>query len=289
MIKIIASDMDGTLLNNRMEVSENNAAAITAAQKAGIDFIVATGRGITEAKPLLDAHDLHTTFITLNGALVIDTDGKEVVKHPLDRDKLHQLVALLRQNDFYFEMITSEGPFSESKIRRIQNVADLLVTLNPDQPYKIAVALAAARLELMNINYIDNFDTILSDPNKEVFKIIAFDKRGQKAFTETRTAIDHLGGLVVTSSSDNNIEINDIQAQKGIALKQYAAVKHIPMTQVMALGDNLNDESMIREAGMGVAMANAVPHIKAIANRTTDFNTKDGVGKAIQWALNGEI
>lgn len=285
LIKLIASDMDGTLLNNKMEISQANAMAIKKAQAAGIDFIIATGRGLTEAKPLVTSHDLHTEFITINGALVIDKNDHPVVKIPIPLARVKQIVDFLNAEDFYFELVTDQGPYSESKVRRIQNVADLLVVLNPDQPYKIAVALAAARLELMNINYIDNFYDLLQKPDLNVYKIIAFDKRGKQAFKNVRQKLDALGHLAVTSSSDNNIEINDAQAQKGMALARYAATKNIPMSQVMAIGDNLNDASMIKAAGVGVAMANAVPEIKAIADRTTDFNTKDGVAKAVQWAL----
>lgn len=289
MIKLIASDMDGTLLNNKMEISDKNATAIKAAQAAGIDFIIATGRGITEAKPLVSSHGLETEFITINGALVIDKNDQPVVKVPIPIPKVRAIVDLLNTEDFYFELVTDQGPYSESKVRRIQNVADLLVVLNPDQPYKIAVALAAARLELMNINYIDDFYNLLEEPNLNVYKVIAFDKRGKKAFTQAHKKLAILGELAVTSSSDNNIEINDINAQKGMALKRYAEVRHIPMSQVMAIGDNINDTSMIKAAGIGVAMANAVPEIKAIANKTTDYNTKDGVAKAIQWALDQKI
>ena len=71
MIKLIASDMDGTLLNDKMEVSDENAQAIRDAQAAGIEFMVATGRGVTEATPLLAAQDLKPAFITLNGAMVL--------------------------------------------------------------------------------------------------------------------------------------------------------------------------------------------------------------------------
>ncbi|MFD1672554.1 Cof-type HAD-IIB family hydrolase [Agrilactobacillus yilanensis] len=285
MIKLIASDMDGTLLNNKMEISDNNAAAIRAAQAAGIDFIIATGRGISKAKPLVTSHGLETEFITINGALVIDRHDQPVVKVPIPNTRAKAIIDLLNAEDFYFELVTDQGPYSESRVRRIQNVADLLVVLNPDQPYKIAVALAAARLELMNINYIDNFYDLLTDEDINIYKIIAFDKRGQQAFANTKAKLAELGQLAVTSSSDNNIEINDVRAQKGIALAQYAKIRNIPMSQVMAIGDNLNDASMIKAAGVGVAMANAVPEITELADRTTDFNTKDGVAKAIQWAL----
>ncbi len=139
MIKIIASDMDGTLLNNKMQVSDANAAAIRAAQENGIEFMVATGRGLTEAKPLLQEQKLRTAYITLNGAQVFDEDGRLVVSVPLDDDMTALSMKTLDDRNLYYELVTDHGIFSNSRVRRIQNVADLLVNLNPDTDYKMAV------------------------------------------------------------------------------------------------------------------------------------------------------
>ncbi|MHA3065705.1 Cof-type HAD-IIB family hydrolase [Lacticaseibacillus saniviri] len=284
MIKIIASDMDGTLLNDKMQVSDFNAHAIREAQAAGIEFVVATGRGLTEAKPLLQAQQLEPAFITLNGAQVYDEDDQLVVDIPLTIDSRDFVIKTLNERGIYFELVTNQGIYSDSKVKRIQNVADLLVNLNPDTTYKIAVALAAARLELMNINYVDNYAELLQTPGLEVLKIIAFSS-DHAALVEPKTLFNQQANLVVTSSSANNIEVNHINAQKGQALEAFAQQRHVSMDEVMAIGDNLNDESMIRDAKYGVAMANAVPQIKALAWEETKTNIEDGVGLAIKRAI----
>ena len=122
--------MDGTLLNDKMEISPENTAAIKKAQAAGIEFIVATGRGLSEAQPLLNQAGLDPAYITLNGAQVFDTAGQLVVNEPLTDRMAKQLATELRAQGFYFELVTNRGVYSESKVRRIQNVADLLVNLN---------------------------------------------------------------------------------------------------------------------------------------------------------------
>ncbi|KRO16589.1 Cof-type HAD-IIB family hydrolase [Lacticaseibacillus saniviri] len=284
MIKIIASDMDGTLLNDKMQVSDFNAHAIREAQAAGIEFVVATGRGLTEAKPLLQAQQLEPAFITLNGAQVYDEDDQLVVDIPLTIDSRDFVIKTLNERGIYFELVTNQGIYSDSKVKRIQNVADLLVNLNPDTTYKIAVALAAARLELMNINYVDNYAELLQTPGLEVLKIIAFSS-DHAALVEPKTLFNQQANLIVTSSSANNIEVNHINAQKGQALEAFAQQRHVSMNEVMAIGDNLNDESMIRDAKYGVAMANAVPQIKALAWEETKTNIEDGVGLAIKRAI----
>ncbi|MCI1985202.1 MAG: Cof-type HAD-IIB family hydrolase [Lactobacillus sp.] len=285
MIKLIASDMDGTLLNDKMQISDGNAAAIRRAQAAGIEFMVATGRGLTEAQPLVAAHDLKTAFITLNGARVFDTAGELTVDEPLPEAMVQLTLKTLQQHDLYFELVTNHGIYSNSRVRRIQNVADVLVRLNPDTSYKIAVALAAARLELMEINYVTDYDTLVAQPDVEVMKVIAFSQQGQAALAEPQRLLEKSGELVITSSAVNNIEINSRKAQKGLALKAYAEKKGLTLANCMAIGDNLNDESMITMAKYGVAMGNAIPKIKELAWWITAINTDDGVAQAIDRAI----
>ena len=285
MIKLIASDMDGTLLNDKMQVSDENASAIRQAQESGIEFIVATGRGLSEAKPLLADQQLHTAYVTLNGAMVYDEAGNLVVSIPIPDDLTKQSMALLDERNLYYELVTNHGIFSNSRVRRIQNVADLLVNLNPDTNYKLAVALASARLEIMNINYVDNYQDVLANPELKVMKIITFNTADPTALSEPKHILLDTGKLMVTSSSRNNIEINSIEAQKGIALAKYAAQKGYGMESVMSIGDNFNDESMIRDAKYSVAMGNAVQPIKDLAWFITATNTNNGVALAILKAM----
>ena len=92
-------------------------------------------------------------------------------------------------------------------------------------------------------------------------------------------------GVALTSSVAQNIEINAAGAQKGRSLLDYAAAKGIKREEIAAIGDNLNDESMIQAAGTGVAMGNAIPQIKTIASFVTKSNNEDGVAWAIDKIL----
>lgn len=277
MIKLVACDLDGTLFNSEMIVSAENARAIRKAQKSGIEFLVATGRAPFESKGLLKNANIHTGFINLNGALVYDRQGKLMVKHTIPKDKAKKLVETLRADHFYFEIITNQNVYSENISQRVANVAHLMVDLNPGMTFKEAVAISAANKSIVRITQVDSFDEILSDPTQEILKFVAFDSRGPAAFTDAKKKINQLGNLIITSSSATNIEINAEEAQKGKALLDYAKLKHIPASEVAAIGDNLNDESMIRMAGTGVAMANAVPAIKELAQIITKSNNENGV------------
>lgn len=287
MIKLIASDMDGTLLNNDLVVPEENISAIKEAQKAGIEFMIATGRGIHEALPLLEKYHLHPAYITLNGAQVFDENEKVQVELPLNLEVSHQIISTLRKYKLYFEMVTNQGIFSNSKVQRINNIANLITNLNPDTPFKLAIALSSARLELMKIQYIKDYDELLARPAINIFKIIAFDSNHPNNLISIKNDLinEFNSKIIITSSSKFNIEINDIHAQKGIALKKYADKKGISSDEIMTLGDNINDTTMIQYAKYSVAMENAVDSIKKIANYITSRNDQAGVAKAIKKAI----
>ncbi len=113
-------------------------------------------------------------------------------------------------------------------------------------------------------------------------KIIAFSEEGPAKLKPLSDEIlaKH-SSLKITSSSASNIEINNINAQKGIAVERYANMLNTPMSDVMAIGDNNNDVSMLELAGVSYAMGNASPEVKQLARYITDTNVNDGVGKAI--------
>ncbi|MEJ6348238.1 Cof-type HAD-IIB family hydrolase [Holzapfeliella sp. He02] len=282
MIKLIASDMDGTLLNDKLELSQENARIIKKAQDKGVEFIVATGRSLTEARPLVEGAGLKASYVTLNGAMVFDPDGNVAVEIPLEKERTQDLMTLLNEHGFYFELVTNKGLVSNSRVGRIKNVADLIVSLNPGTDFKTGIELASARAELMDILYVDDYNKILNDDSFKVMKIVVFDENGPDVFKDLRQTLDQKDDLIITSSSPNNVEINHKDAQKGIALARYAEEKNIDIADVMAIGDNYNDESMIRTAGLPVAMENAVPEIKELSKYITDTNKNNGVAKAIE-------
>ncbi|MBL1072043.1 Cof-type HAD-IIB family hydrolase [Lactobacillus kitasatonis] len=277
MIKLVACDLDGTLFNSNMTVSDTNTQAVKNAQNNGIEFLIATGRAPRESRSILKDADLNTGFINLNGALVFNEEGKLIVKHSIPTNKSIQIVNLLHDARFYFEIVTEKQVYSENLEQRITNVAHLMVDLNPLLDFRQAVAISAGNKTITNMKQVPSFTKLLSDPKIEVMKFIAFDSRGHEAFADVKEELAKLGDLVVTSSSSSNIEINAVKAQKGLALLDYAKLKNIKQNEIAAIGDNLNDESMIRAAGVGVAMGNAIPLIKDIAQVTTKNNNEDGV------------
>lgn len=284
MIKLIASDLDGTLLNADSEVSSTNAQAIRDAQAAGIEFIVATGRNLPQAQPRLARHGLKPAFITINGALVYNEAGQIKVHIPLAHDLLFAVLNQIDRAGFYCELVIPDGVVSNSYAHRLADMKRALLRYHPELTEAQANEQAKSRIKYLFTQYVDDYRQYVT-ADTEILKIVVFADGGQAALAPLKQQLEAQGSLAVTSSGENNLEINAKDAQKGPALAAYGALKKITMAEVMAIGDNLNDESMIRMAKYSVAMANAVPQIKQLAWHITASNTEDGVAQAIYHAI----
>ncbi len=289
MIKLIASDMDGTLLDAHMSISAENAEAIRFADKAGIEFMVATGRNFQEARAALDEAGIDCAMITLNGAQVFDKSGHSLFTVPIPTLQATTVLDILDANGIYYEVSTNQGLYSENQAKRIESFASMVATHLPHLTYKMAIAMASANLELLHINYVDSIRELLMDDRLEVLKIICFHTEGPRILGPVGKEISQLGDLAVTSSGQNNIEVNHKNAQKGIAVAHIAHERGIPLEDVMTIGDNFNDVSMLQTAGVSFAMGNAEIEVKEYAKYLTDTNLESGVGKAILRAISENL
>ncbi|MCJ1977875.1 Cof-type HAD-IIB family hydrolase [Lactococcus paracarnosus] len=281
MIQLIASDMDGTLLNSEMEISEANITAIKKAQAAGIEFVVATGRSIEEAKPILDAAKISCRFITSNGAQIFDKNGENNFTLGIDKDKLTQIIPVLREHKIYFELFTNNGGFTENIDSRLASVAHWLKSTSPNLSEAEALATAKSHMTTLPIHQVNNFNEVVENSELKVLKIFAMGQRHDPALALAKQELNNIAGLHVTSSGANNIEVNHIDAHKGASLKKMTDKLGIAMQDVAALGDNFNDVSMLQAAGLSIAMANGEAAVKQIAKQVTVANTQNGVAHAI--------
>lgn len=288
MIQLIASDMDGTLLNEKMEISKENIAAIKKAQAAGIKFMVATGRSIEEAMPILKAAGITCQFITSNGAQIFDEDGQNISTVGIERDGLRQVVAILRRHQLYFELFTDQGGFTENSEARLTTVAQWLKSTSPTLSEAQALDIAKAHMTTLPIHDVANFDEVLANTSLMILKVFVMANIDTPSLLSAKAELLKISGLSITSSGANNIEVNHCDAKKGQALTKVADKLGIPLTAVAALGDNFNDVSMINAAGVGIAMGNAEADVKAIASYTTLSNIENGVALAVEKLVTGE-
>jgi Cof subfamily protein (haloacid dehalogenase superfamily) len=281
--------MDGTLLSSHLAISETNKEAVLEAQAQGIEFMVATGRAYSEAKPALDDAGIKCCMITGNGAQIFDENGEATVTFSIDKKTTKEIMTTLREKNLYFELMTTNGVYAESQPQRVENFATLLANQVPHLTFKMAIAMASTHLNMLPVHYINNYDELLVDDSVEILKVIAFSDEGPKLLRPIADELEANGPLYVTASFPNNIEINHKDAQKGNAVKLMAEKRGIELEDVMTIGDNFNDVSMLKVAGVSFAMGNAEEDVKKIAKYEADTNMNHGVGKAILRAISENL
>jgi Cof subfamily protein (haloacid dehalogenase superfamily) len=284
MIRCIASDMDGTLLNSRQEISEENCQAILKAQEQGIEFVVATGRSYQEANMLLQAAGIKCAVIGVNGAEIRNEEGIIEGTHSMPAPLSFKVAELLNQIGIYFELYTNQGTYSENYEKNIEILVDIIKTANPERSKEAIREKARERASKKLLTTVTNYNIILEDQDQSVYKMIAFSN-DDDMLKKASIALQKFEEIKVTSSGHGNLEINYIGAQKGIALEDFTAKRGIPLKETMALGDNFNDLSMFKKVGYPVAMGNAEPEVKEFCQYQTSLNDDGGVGKAILKAL----
>lgn len=284
MVKCIAIDMDGTLLNNNHVVSEENADAIKLAQKNGVEVVIATGRAYSEAKDVLAEAGIVTPIICVNGAEARKSDGTIVSTNPIANSEVRKLAEILDKHDIYFEIYTQDGTYSKDYDKAVATIMDVFMSASEENDYEKVLKAAKERMEEGNVKLVDSFDPILAEDSHVIYKLLAFslDKENLEA---ARSELLDLGIVAVSSSGKDNLEITSVDAQKGIALTTFTAERGITMEETMALGDNYNDVSMFVRVGRAVAMGNAPDGVKEKAHMITDTNVNSGVAKAILEAM----
>ncbi|PKR84746.1 Cof-type HAD-IIB family hydrolase [Heyndrickxia camelliae] len=284
MIRCIASDMDGTLLNARQEISELNRKALLIAQEQGMEIVIATGRSYDEAHYLLEDAGITCPIIAVNGAEIRNEVGDIVKSIGLSGEQGATIAKILSEIGVYFEIYTNNGKFTEDYDKSISVIVDIYKTANPERPTEEIRQMVENRFTNGFIQTIDDYEALFKNPEYIFYKFIVFTN-DEILLEKASMALHEIEGLKVTSSGHNNLEVNHIDAQKGIALEAFVKERGIELEETMAIGDNLNDLSMLKKVGYSFAMGNAEDEVKHICKYQADKNVNDGVGKAIAQML----
>ncbi|KIL49667.1 Cof-type HAD-IIB family hydrolase [Jeotgalibacillus soli] len=281
MIRLMATDMDGTLLNGDHVVGEENIRAIKAAQQLGVKVVVATGRSYLEASIPLKEAGLTCPVIGVNGAEVRDENGQQLLVRGIDKQIARQAARQLEALDIYFEIYTNKGTFTNDRAQGMALLIDIFLTSNPDTPLPHVEAGANERYDKGHITVVENYNNLFNDESQTVYKFLAFSSN-PASLEKASELLQTIEGLAISSSGKENLEITSVYAQKGLALEWLCQNEGISLNEVMAIGDNYNDLSMMEKAGYSVAMGNAPEDIKNRCTHVTTTNREDGVAKAIQ-------
>lgn len=267
-IRLIALDLDGTVFDDQKHITPRTLAAIRAALDAGIDVIPATGRSVTGV-PEEFLHMEGVRFaLTSNGASVVElATGRPVVTLPFETELALKVLEVLRPFGGSFSLFVNGECCTDAA-----GAAEVERCCPPELlPY-----VRASRVLVPDLAQL-----VRTRPGQvEKFSILYAD-------TETRDAamaavLAACPEVDATSSVKDNLEVNAPGVNKGRGLMALAEELGLRRDQVMACGDSGNDLEMIRMAGLGVAMENAFPEVKAVADVITADNNHDGVAEAIE-------
>ncbi len=261
MIKLIVSDMDGTLLNDEKELSPKFQQVYTKLQEKGIKFVVASGRPSYSLVPQFNFFNHNILFICDNGAF-INMDEEPIVVKPLDMSFVHSIIKDARATEGVY--ITVCGMHT-SYIEKSQKEF-----------------LPEASKYYKGLEVVDD----LLELDETILKIALFDSKTWKnnSWEIWQKYNEH---LAIAPSSDQWIDIMPIEVNKGMALKIVQEKLGVSNDETMAFGDYLNDLEMLKMAKYSYAMENAHPDIKNIASFVAPDNNKDGVLNTIEKVVLG--
>jgi Cof subfamily protein (haloacid dehalogenase superfamily) len=282
-MKLIAVDLDGTLLNADSRISEVNASAVRKAQESGITVAIATGRAVYDVQEKLKEAGLNAPIISANGAAVHDDQMRLLASYPMDRSLAFSVLVWLEENEFYYEVMTDQAIYSPQKGHQILTIEmDRILSANPDVTLKELIYATEKQYSQAGIVRIASYEHIPQEA--EIYNILAFSLEEHK-LEKGRSRFRNDSSLTMVVSSDHNFEVEDTRASKGNALAYLAGHLGIPMEETVAIGDSYNDISMLTSAGKGIAMGNAHDEIKALCDEVTLTNIENGVAYAIERLL----
>lgn len=270
-LRLIAFDLDGTLLRSDKSISPRTMHALHAAQERGVLLVPATGRLYRSLPEALLDDQLSRYFILVNGAQVYDAqEDKTLLTEELPPElALPMLQFLKTRNVVRGVYIDGLGHMSLSDYEEIDDVA---------------ATPATSALMRRSYQADENLEELTQNA-ASIQKIIAFFRNPSEKQPVLREIAADFPGYAVSSSLGNNIEINAKYATKGNALRFLCRQLGIYPAQCMAFGDGTNDYSMLRAAGLGVAMGNASEEVQSCADEVTQTNDEDGVAQMIERVL----
>lgn len=262
--KLVATDMDGTLLNSSNQVSERTKKAIANAKAKGVHIVLSTGRVLKSALSYSRDLDLRNPIVACNGAIIVDETGNIIYKRPIDSSLVKEIVNIARRNNIYYHFYDENRFYSHTKVDEI-----LKFYSEGDEKNRI------------DIKIFENIEEIIKVKDLNVYKFLFVDDDKNK-LQSLRSELNKLNNIETSSSWANNIEAMGLKVSKGEALRELCNNLKINPDEVIAIGDNENDLSMINFAGLGVVMGNGDECIKKQADYVTDSNDEDGVAKVIE-------
>jgi len=269
-IQLVVADIDGTFLDSQNRVSAGAEEAVRETRKHGIEFTFCSGRGNSGIKPFVERLGLTLPYIVSTGAAILYADGETILR----QDLLHE--------------------------EQIEAVVDLSKSTGNDMLLHSAHHIFA----MVGDSFWEDLRTwewMYGCGMQDIFRINEWQEASadgiirldifsdDEKLPKLNQSIMDLGVGLHATQMRHNLEIMDQKVDKGIALQHLADHLHIPMMNILALGDGMNDASMLEAAGVGFAMHNSNTHVKKKANFVAPSNDQGGLAWVLNNLLAGKI
>lgn len=284
MYKLVAIDLDGTLLNSYGEVSEATKNALQKAKSQGVEIVLASGRPISSTESLAIELGVDNYLISGNGSAVFDIKNQKVIYDRfLNKEQVLKIAKLCEKNSFFYNVYTEDEVIASS--------------LNYNVLFYYKENLKKIEEKRTHINVVQNIEKYIEESGKEKFLKITVCDESQFIFNSIMKRLKMIEDIDVletaymskkkikSGTEDVDIqyfytEITNRNVNKWSAIEFLLEKLNINKEEVLTIGDNMNDIEMIQNAGLGIVMGNSNPKMKEIAKEIVSDNNSEGVLEA---------
>lgn len=286
MYKLVAIDLDGTMLNNYGVVTERTKKAIENAKKDGVEVIIASGRPIDSIKAIAKEIKSEKYFIAANGAIIYDINADKVIYDKyLKKEKVLEIINICEENSIAYNIYTDKAILA--KALKYNVLYYHKENLKKEENKKTNISIVPNMLEYVKKMKEENFlKMTICDDNKSIFNSII---RKIKEIEEIEVLdVSHISRKTIKQGTEELMieyyytEITSENVNKWDAIQFLTDKLGILKEEVIAIGDNINDKKMIEEAGLGVVMKGSTPEVVEKAKIVADTNDNDGVAKILE-------
>ena len=283
MYKLVAIDLDGTMLNQYGIITEKTKKAIKKVQDKGVEVMIASGRAITSVKRFSKEINIKKYFISGNGAYDIE-NNKILYENILKKQKALQIIKICEENSIYYNVYTETGIIAKN--------------LNYNTLYYYKDNLTKPDDNRTHINIVEDVYNYIDERNEKILKIMICDEhravfnsivRKLKEIPDIEVLdVSHMSRKIIKQGTEEialeyfYTEVSAKNVDKWNALEEIIKLMNITKEEVVAIGDNANDLKMVKNAGLGIAMGESAPYIRQTADMVALSNEEDGVANILR-------
>lgn len=288
MLKLVAIDLDGTMLNQYGIVTQKTKNSIKKAQENGIEIMIASGRPIDSVKTISKEIGSENYFISGNGSIIYDIKKDEIIyENVLKKQKALEIIKICEENSIFYNVYTEKEIIAKN--------------LQYNVLYYHKENLTKSEEDKTHVNIVEDIYDYIEKTDSKVLKVMICDKhqtifnaiiRKLKEVEDIEVLeVSHMSRKIIRQGTEEipieyfYTEISAKNVDKWTALEFLKEKLQISSEEIVAIGDNVNDKKMIEKSGYGIAMGQSAPQIKEIADYVTDSNVDDGVANALDKLL----